>query len=836
MTLEWNPEAEDVVGVEHIDAGQNHTSLVNAQGAAFGLRFEADISAALNSIDIYAGSGVATSALDDRFGTLDRPIMVDLVETDDEASDTVQVTGYAPTSIVASSGMVSENWGAANLNRITSPDDGLFLAASKLNAFVDVTFDTAAFPLDRQILRIGFRVDTNATWRLVKLDPPSNSVYSWYKDIPGLAPSPMPFWVSLGDAKYDNGDTEWTWWTPAEVREMASGGGRKWRFQCRAGPGAWRLDYVRMYVVWAPERRVGVGIGEVSGSTQWINIDMRTPAGTGDPSLVAGQEYTAVLRQATPYSQDAHATRVTFPWRALEGATMERAGEVWSLHKMAMTTPAISSSLPNIVFGPLQMGGVQLDVSGIACCRMVTGSGLRPETQPYELMRGALCYDSHTVDQTIVIADGAKVYGQVLAMIGRKTVSAVGPIRCEVLNSGGARVLGVTSMSAFQWVDAAGDARTTRFVDDMGYSYKRVRFQFDDFSALTPGTYTIRLSAPDADEDSWRVGCLISSATSVDQTFGGTTEAAEGLWLGGDGSNRELTDAIWHSDALAVLATVPPPVDNVRIAVGVVTAHHTNAAPGHSCFDQGCVDQGSPFARVSWDIASDVATEYYQVQRTDPRDVARGINWDNVARVWGLETLSWDDHEVRMAMESSYRVRPVRGDGVAGEWSEVATVTVPANVALAFTSNAATGMGCTYFESWESRTSERGFDHQEFDDVEYRAIYGRNGQLGFRPIERRGVRFSRTLLLSSQRTIQAPSLDVSQALRDLAWAPIPYVCIRDGEGNRWFANVEVPSTLVSKTEGTEIWRADLTVIEATTRPHNLDTSEPQVEVADVGIA
>lgn len=831
MTLNgWNPNATGIEGLEHIDAGYHQQALVDADSDAFGLRFKAKAGSTLPAVDIYTGTGTASdSELGSRFGNLQRPMFLELVDRADEASGTVVQDLIAPSALTASAGMYSESLGSPTLADITSADDGNYLVASTLNAFIDVSFDTATFPLDRQILRVGFRVDTNATWRLVKLD---GSDYSWYKDIPGLAPSPMPFYPYVSDVKWDYGDTAWSWWTPQDIRDMRVGGGRRWRFQCRAGPGVWKLDFIRMAVIWVPERRVGVGIGMPNTQATWTRFDMSTPAGTGDPALSNGADYTLIARRATPYSQDTTVSNAILPWRALNGDTLV-GSDTWTLHRFNRTVPPDVATAPIMLSGPLKAGGVRADVAGIAACRMVTGSGFRPETQPYELMRGALVYDTHQVDQTIVTTNGAVTYGQVIAMVGRKNLLGKGTLRVEVLNSTGDRVLGVATRSIAEWADTAWDSAGHSVTDDIGVTYKRMRFQFDSFSTLTPGTYTLRFSAPDSsDTYPWYIGALISSVTAgSNHTFGGSTEAAEGHWPSGS-DHRELTDATWSSDAMAVLATVPPPVTGVGVAVGVVTAHSSDLDPSHNCFRSGCVNQGAPFAQLTWDIAPDTEATYYQVQRKDIKD----LTWQNVTQVAGRTTLAWDDHEIRMGVETAYRLRSVRPDGVAGEWSAEVTTTAPRNVALAFTSNAATGMGCTYFEGWESNEIERSFTHLEFGDVEYRSLYGRNGQVSFRPAERKGVRFERNLLLSAMRAVALPTLDVSDALRNLAWAPLPYVCVRDGEGNRWFATLEVPTTTNVRTEGSERWYAEVAITVASTRPYNYDTGVVQVTPEVVGVA
>jgi hypothetical protein len=51
------------------------------------------------------------------------------------------------------------------------------------------------------------------------------------------------------------------------------------------------------------------------------------------------------------------------------------------------------------------------------------------------------------------------------------------------------------------------------------------------------------------------------------------------------------------------------------------------------------------------------------------------------------------------------------------------------------------------------------------------------------------------------------------SLRDLAWDTLPYVCVRDELGNRWFANVLVPSGTVQNKR--RIYLAQIKVTETT---------------------
>jgi len=136
-------------------------------------------------------------------------------------------------------------------------------------------------------------------------------------------------------------------------------------------------------------------------------------------------------------------------------------------------------------------------------------------------------------------------------------------------------------------------------------------------------------------------------------------------------------------------------------------------------------------------------------------------------------------------------------------------------------------MAVTLPEAWEGTgTVEKNWSLEEYGDVDHRAIYGRNGQMAFHPIERRGEVFSRTLLLNALRAVEMPSLEIARPLREISWAPIPYVCVRDGEGNRYFASIEVPQ-IINRQRG-DRWYAEIRVTTATDTPAIVDTSNAQV--------
>jgi hypothetical protein len=364
-----------------------------------------------------------------------------------------------------------------------------------------------------------------------------------------------------------------------------------------------------------------------------------------------------------------------------------------------------------------------------------------------------------------------------------------------------------------------------------GERYRRVRFRFPESVALAAGTYEVRFSSPLTTlSRRWFVNALIAQGHSTDQTFGGTSQYASGLsFLDGDRFTEVAPTGPWSADLAVQLAEVPPAVTGVGTALGSWSAHDAlvcTCGPGSS--SGGCGDEPLPFARVTWAASADTAVVGYNVERTDDWTPA----WEPVAYVDGRLTTTWDDHEPRIGVQSRYHVQVVRSDGVTGDWSAPASITLPTeHVSLALSSNAATGMGCVYPEVWEGREADRGWKQPSADLVDYRRFHGRNDPVAFRPLERPGRRFNRTLLVSAGCLVPRPTLSVYDALNDLSHAPVPYVCVRDGEGNRWYASVLVPDELNRRADdqGNELWLADIEVTTVSDVPYAVDTSVPQVD-------
>ena len=119
-----------------------------------------------------------------------------------------------------------------------------------------------------------------------------------------------------------------------------------------------------------------------------------------------------------------------------------------------------------------------------------------------------------------------------------------------------------------------------------------------------------------------------------------------------------------------------------------------------------------------------------------------------------------------------------------------------------------------YAMVWEQDVSE-SFGLIESGSVEITSHHDRDYQIAHHGEERGGESFSRTLLLANA-AVSLPRLANIHSLRDMAWADLPYVCVRDDIGDRWLATVIVPNSVTKRNR--RLYNAQITVIEVTDTP------------------
>lgn len=225
-------------------------------------------------------------------------------------------------------------------------------------------------------------------------------------------------------------------------------------------------------------------------------------------------------------------------------------------------------------------------------------------------------------------------------------------------------------------------------------------------------------------------------------------------------------------------------------------------------------------------VFSELAEGYTELQRMDDF-----TDWQSIMKSTNNLNVIFNDYEARIGLQSSYRIRHVNVYGFAGPWSATLTNTIPApgvtatsltatDHVLVFTTNSVQSgaSNLAYSPGWEGEVNE-DFNFPESAGQAYQTMYNRDFVTVFRPSERGGTNFSRTLLVQAA-AIAPETLEDFTSLRNMAWADVPYICVRDEEGNRWFANVSVPSGNVLRDR--RLYMAPVAIVEVTDTPTPVD--------------
>lgn len=282
---------------------------------------------------------------------------------------------------------------------------------------------------------------------------------------------------------------------------------------------------------------------------------------------------------------------------------------------------------------------------------------------------------------------------------------------------------------------------------------------------------------------------------------------------------------------LAVDAAVQP-LDLVDTACGI---------------DVDCIPTGIDYHALSWDPVNSEAVAgwgYYQVQRRDTT-MAAG-EWETIAEITTPAVTAMDDYEARVGVESTYRVRMVHRLDIAGPWSDEVAATIPAPGVtgtrvdvgvLIMTSNADPDRNLAHVAASPSVSPEQ-FDWAEADQVADQFMYGRDYRVAFRPTERSGVSFTRTLLVNALGVPPATLDRGFDPLLDLAAAPLPYVCVRDELRNRWLSSLRVGQGTTQRVpDAGHLMLAQALIVEVTGTPAPWDDAAPceglRVQAADI---
>jgi hypothetical protein len=281
-------------------------------------------------------------------------------------------------------------------------------------------------------------------------------------------------------------------------------------------------------------------------------------------------------------------------------------------------------------------------------------------------------------------------------------------------------------------------------------------------------------------------------------------------------------------DAVLIFSQDPPTISGVALT-GLT---QTVTGIGLDCGSTPCcIPTGIGYQRVTWSATSLPASGFggYELQRFD---TTPGAAFQTIMLASSPFVTGFNDYEARVGVNSVYRIRALNILNFAGAWSLQVTGAPAApgvsgacsdnTGALIFTSNSAQSgiYNAAYVMQWEREPAE-DFTLPEAGQVQFQPMYQRDGSVAFHGTERGLEQFTRTLLIQAGAIDPIRLADV-KTLRDLAWAQLPYVCVRDGVGDRWYANVRVPASR-ARNNRTRYF-ADVQITELTQTPYAVDPS------------
>lgn len=585
-------------------------------------------------------------------------------------------------------------------------------------------------------------------------------------------------------------------WTYPQLQRFESSAASKLTVQLISTHDDTNISYAALRVTYCEERRLAVG-GVTASLLPWTAggnaVDLRPPStlATGGVRLPAG----------------AYSMTVTLSQQGTETTTGVRPA-IRMLRQLYDTgnVGGVQVTRPSITAAP---AGADMTITDLLPQLSVhTATAAVAAVHPYGTMLPSAVYGTQVVQQDIDGALGLNIGYRYARFYARPVGSPAGPL-----------VLASTTSRDTQRVQlsAAAAAALPEIVD----GWREVTLAFPDVALPTfgSGRTTWEWSAPSANASRyWEIlAARADSPSSGTAALGPATYGTDQLRLATGTSTAPA--AVTDADATLMFLREPPAVTGLTVtsAVQTLAEHGDCGTPA-----DGSVT-GIGFLHVSADKTA-AFDGTYEVQRCDDLDP----QWATVMQTSVFDPAAFADYEARIGVTSRYRIRVVTQYGITGPWSLEVSGHLPAPGAegpaadgsvLIFTANSRQdGTANLAYATVFDRTTAEEFTFPEADQVVLQRMYGRDMQTAFRQLERGGDQFTRTILVNTAAV--SPALRAVRTLRDLAWADLPYVCVRDERGNRWFATVTVPSA--SLRDRRRLILARVEIAEVSTQPYPIN--------------
>jgi hypothetical protein len=396
----------------------------------------------------------------------------------------------------------------------------------------------------------------------------------------------------------------------------------------------------------------------------------------------------------------------------------------------------------------------------------------------------------YTIEQEITTV-GADAYGWVRAMVKLDPGPVSEPLTIKLVN--GADVQQGTTLTI-----QPGE------VERPGTSYHTVEGSIGAPSLLAATQYRLIFESDAANGLGWRVQTLSAFLE------GGTSRVPPGVgaatW-GGD-VDAAVFNTVRHDeiDLVCTIATQPDPPEGLLADV-----------------DDGVV-ACDEFVTLSWE-PTDLTFWFMRYEIDYSYDA--GVTWERIGEITNESVSELEHREAKRNVLGSYRIRVRRLDWSCSEWSDIETATpVMDCCGYVLTSNAAPELTLWADDLGPERTT------RPEQRVELQRYYGRNHAGGHHSLEWDGVSFTRTLVLGSEGVVAGNETpDAEAASEDEIYgaltaflpskgASLPYVCVLDQNGNRWFCSMDL-GLWQHGTPG-NVYTADVTFTTVTDVPSPID--------------
>lgn len=792
----WNPNDPSIIGPEFAGAYDSTLSLRSLATQPV-QRFHS------NAAETIAGLRLRRSvrSLGDT-----ATYLVEIHAAGDEvdADPTFTVDTFAPNALTVVGGVTNQAGAAANVSNVDEwPPDltDYFLLGSPQGEW-RLQFATAAVAPTGRVVSVAVEVVTPLTSGASSQRSISASLRNGGTEYGAFTQT-----VPVNDGSGNLGRAFLTWgeinpitnlpWTQADLSAIDTA---TTEIVFRGNPGG-RWAAIRLVVVYEDtERRLAVGSFSESfeRAAGWTSsIPLYTPAGVANWAKADATDYALVVRRAAQGG-----------FGSIMGADLS----VVTLHAAAGDEPpadlpssdGVASIVSWLVDGGASLSGQAIIAQTAASGRLLpfvlrtTAPATSADGQPYSTVRTVSVYDGAGATQQEVQTSSTDVYNGLRLMVGwggdqapREALTVAVKRRVDNAPMGTFTI----PVSAVEGLTEGVLAAVEVYAPDPGFTLTTGFQYYLDLSSTTPFVLP------------WAVGLL-----AVNGGAGGVTYQ-EATYNGG----TDLADPIEGTAATALTFTPADLAGILSAAIDPPSGLEIDAALEPLPDSQPCGLAGIPYASLGWDPTS-LGADFgrYELERlgTD------GVTWQLIASIDDEPSDGFDDYEARLGLEESYRLRVVRSDGAASYYTDVETVTLnPAGCGYTFTSNEAPAASVGYPDTYDGR-AVRTYDFPEAGEVDYRVLFGRDNVVAFHPLSRRGVRFDRRLVIGG---FAAPAAGVgppaAALLRDLVWASLPYVCVRDNDGNRWFASVRVPDESAYRYRSTHVLWVTVFVVEVTATPY-----------------